>query len=65
MCSGGENDRRVLGIQCGRVKFFDVGEMHQLSDGSKGKKKAVNLNVRRLNESVADFSYQIQISMCQ
>ena len=21
-CSGGENDRRVLGIQCGSVKFF-------------------------------------------
>ena len=47
------------------MKFFDVGEMHQLSDGGKGKKKAVNLNVRRLNVSVADFSYQIQISMCQ
>ena len=24
-CRGGENDRRVLGIQCGRVKFFLCG----------------------------------------
>ena len=32
---------------------------------AKERKKTVNLNVRRLNESVADFSYQIQIDMCQ
>ena len=65
VCSGGENDRRVLGIQCGSVNFFFVGERHQLTDDGKEKKKAVNLNVRRQNESVADFSFQIQISMCQ
>ena len=44
---------------------FFVGERHQLTDDGKEKKKAVNLNVRRQNESVADFSFQIQISMCQ
>ena len=65
VCSGGENDRRVLGIQCGSVNFFFAGERHQLTDDGKEKKKAVNLNVRRQNESVADFSFQIQISMCQ
>ena len=45
--------------------FFFAGERHQLTDDGKEKKKAVNLNVRRQNESVADFSFQIQISMCQ
>ena len=25
VCSGGENDRRVLGIQCGSVNFFFCG----------------------------------------
>ena len=46
-------------------EFFFAGERHQLTDDGKGKKKAVNLNVRRQNESVADFSFQTQISMCQ
>ena len=45
--------------------FFFAGERHQLNDDGKEKKKAVNLNVRRQNESVADFSFQIQIGMCE
>ena len=28
-------------------EHFSVGERHQLSDGGKGKKKAVNLSVGR------------------
>ena len=39
-CPGGENERKFLEIQCGRVKYYLWERGIQLSDGGKGKKKA-------------------------
>ena len=45
-CSGGEMREKFSEFSVG-VNIFFVGEGHQLSDGGKGKKKAVNLSTRR------------------